>query len=234
MIDKAFAALATYDWGDDVQKLSAIEQAVVTTRDDPAARQELEDRLIAVLQADVSRDAKDYVCRKLRVVGTAAAVPALAELLSQEENSHMARYALERIPDEQAAQALREALSALSGKLKIGVIASLGARPDPDSVKLLAGLLDDSDTAVASAAAQALGAIRTPEAAAELIKMTSAAAEVQLAVTDATLACAEAQLAAGQKARALALYKSLAGGDHPKHIRLAATRGMLACAGKSE
>jgi HEAT repeat protein len=234
MIDKAFAALATYDWGDDVQKLSAIEQAVVTTRDDPAARQELEDRLIAVLQADVSRDARDYVCRKLRVVGTAAAVPALAELLSQEENSHMARYALERIPDEQAAQALREALSALSGKLKIGVIASLGARPDPDSVKLLAGLLDDSDTAVASAAAQALGAIRTPEAAAELMKMTSAAAEVQLAVTDATLACAEAQLAAGQKARALALYKSLAGGDHPKHIRLAATRGMLACAGKSE
>lgn len=234
MIDKAFAALATYDWGDDVQQLSAIEQAVVTTRDDPAARQELENRLIAVLRADVSRDAKDYVCRKLRVVGTAAAVPALAELLSQEENSHMARYALERIPDEQAAQALREALSALSGKLKIGVIASLGARPDPDSVKLLAGLLDDSDTAVASAAAHALGAIRTPEAAAELMKMTSAAAEVQQAVTDATLACAEAQLAAGQKARALALYKSLASGDHPKHIRLAATRGMLACAGTSE
>ena len=35
-----------------------------------------------------------------------------------------------------------------------------------------------------------------------------------------------------QVAQALAIYKGLAGADQPKHVRLAATRGMLACAGK--
>ena len=48
-------------------------------------------------------------------------------------------------------------------------------------------------------------------------------------LTDASLACAEALLADGKKAEALAIYKGFASDDQPKHVRLAATRGMLAC-----
>ena len=81
MLDQAFEALKTYDWGTDRKVLDPIEKAVVGTRDDAEARKDLEDRLAAVLKTDVSRDAKGYVCRKLRVVGTAASVPTLAELL---------------------------------------------------------------------------------------------------------------------------------------------------------
>jgi HEAT repeat protein len=231
MLDEAFDALITYDWGDDPKVLKPIDEAVVTTRDNPAARKELETRLIGTLKTDVSRDAKDYICRKLRVIGTAAAVPALAEMLGQEENSHMARYALERMPAAQAAQALRDAVPKLSNQLKVGVIGSLGSRQDGASVAIIAESLKDADESVARSAALALGAIRTPDAAKALQAASTTSAVVQSAVTDASLACAEALLAAGNKAQALALYKSLAGADRPKHVRLAATRGMLACAG---
>ena len=115
----------------------------------------------------------------------------------------------------------------------MGVIGSLGVRRDAASVPLLAALLGDADLAVARAAAFALGDIRTPEAAQALAKGKSTRAEANLAATDASLACAEQLLADGKRAEALAVYKRFVGDDQPKHVRLAATRGMLACAGKS-
>jgi hypothetical protein len=55
---------------------------------------------------------------------------------------------------------------------------------------------------------------------------------VKPAAVDASLACAESLLAAGKNLDALAIYKGLAAGDPPKHVKLAATRGMLACTSK--
>ena len=231
MLDQAFETLKTYDWGADRNALNPIDETVVATQGDAAARLQLENRLAAVLKTDVPRDAKDFVCRKLMVIGTAASVPALAELLPQEENSHMARYALERITAPEAAQALRDAVPKLSGKLKIGVIGSLGVRQDGASVKPLTALLSDADASVARAAAIALGAIRSAKAAKALQGADSVNAEAKLAVVDASLMCAEGLLASGEKAEALAIYKGLLGGDQPKHVKLAVTRGMLACAG---
>ena len=234
MLDQAFDALKTYDWGADPKVLKPIDEALVATRGDAAARQVLEARLVAVLKTDVSRDAKDFVCRKLQVIGTAASVPALAELLPNKELSHMARYALERIPVPEAAQALRDALPKIDNALKIGVMGSLGVRRDVASVPALAGLLGDADVAIARSAALALGAIRAPEAARALQEAKPEKIEAKIAVTDACLACAEGLLAAGKKGEAMAVYKAFIGEDQPKHVRLAATRGMLACAGKSE
>ena len=160
-------------------------------------------------------------------------MPALAGLLPDKDLSHMARYALERIPAPEAAQALRDALPKVSGALKIGVIGSLGARRDAASVPALAALLGDADKAVACAAACALGDIGTPEAAKALGEFAKKAPEgVKPAVADGCLACAERLLADGKKAEAVAVYKSLSGEDQPKHVRLAATRGLLAAAGK--
>jgi len=232
MLDDAFEALKTYDWGTDVKILVPIDEAVVATQGDAAARKELETRLAAVLATDVSRDAKDYVCRKLMIIGTAVSVPALAKLLLDKDNSHMARYALERIQDPAAAQAMREALPKLTGAQKIGAIGSLGVRRDAESVPVLAELVGDSDAAVARAAAYALGDIRTSAAAKALAASKSASADVKPAVTDASLACAEGLLAEGKKAEALVIYRRFAAGEQPKHVKLAATRGMLACAGK--
>lgn len=234
MLDEAFDALKTYDWGVDPKVLKPIDDAVIATRDDEVARKELESRLAAVLAAGAPRDSKDYVCRKLMVIGTAASVQSLAALLPEADHSHMARYALERIPAAEAAQALRDALPKLDGELKVGVIGSLGVRQDVASVPALAALVDAADAAVARSAALALGAIGAAESARALRAAKPADAEVQAAVRDSALTCAERLVAAGDKAEALAIYKSFLGDDQPKHVRLAATRGMLACAGKKE
>ncbi len=232
-LDKAFEALKTYDWGTDRKKMDPIDDAVVATYGDAAARKALEKRLAAVLGSGALRSAKDYVCRTLKTMGTAESVPALAALLPDKDLSHMARYALERIPAPEAAAAMRSALPGLTGKLKAGVIGSLGVRRDEASVSAVAGALGDADAAVASAAACALGDIGTPEAAKALAQAAKGAPEgVKLAVADGCLVCAEQLLADGKKAEAVALYKSLGGEDQPKQVRLAATRGLLSAAGK--
>jgi HEAT repeat protein len=234
MLDKALEALQTYDWGQDPKSISAIDEAIVASHGDAAKRKELEDTLSAQLKKDIPYDAKQSVCRWLMVIGTSASVPTLAELLTSKELSHMARYALTRNPAPEAAAALRDSLAKVSGPLKIGVISSLGDRGDADSVAALAGLLADGDPATARAAAKALGAIRSPEAAKAISSAKITDPSVQGASADASLACAEALLAAGKNGDALAIYKAFAGEGQPKHVSLAAKRGMLACAGKKE
>ena len=223
MLDKAFDALNEYNWGADPKVLNPINEAVVASHGDESARTALETRLAAVLDTDVSRDAKDFVCRKLMLIGTAASVPSLAKMLPNKDDSHMARYALERIPSQQAAAAMRDALPNLDDSLKVGVIASLGVRGDAESIPQLAGYLGDADEAVAAAAAYALGDLATPAAAKALADNKPTGQPARFAATDASFACAEAMLAEGKNSEALAIYKGFIGADHPKHIRLAAT-----------
>ena len=127
---------------------------------------------------------------------------------------------------------MRDALPKVKGKIKVGVINSLGVRRDAESTGALVALLEDKDKQVAAAACSALGSIGTPEAA-KAVKAFQAKApkELSLAVADAQLTCAEQLLAAGKKADAMAIYKALAKSEH-KHVRVAGMRGMLAATGK--
>jgi HEAT repeat protein len=227
-VDNAFTTLKTYDWGADRNALNPIDQAIIATHGDSAARKALEKRLVDTLAGGISRSAQDYVCRKLRVVGTSQSVEALAVLLPAEETSHIARYALERIPDEKAVAAMRDALPKVSGKLKAGMIGSLGKRRDIKSIAAISKLLGDSDIQVAQAAAQSLALIGTSAAARELSKFAKKApANMKIPVADARLICAEKLLAGGEKSEAVALYKELQGNDQPAHVKIAAMKGML-------
>jgi len=226
MLEQTFEALKTYDWGMDRHVLDPIDEAVVKTRNDPAARKQLESQLLAVLQSNAPRDAKDFVCRQLRTIGTAASVPALEQLLADAELSHMARYALERIPEPQAGHALERQLRKLNGQLKIGIISSLGTRGQ--GVSLLRPLLHDSDEAVARAAAIALGSIATLDANKALASAKSRPA-LAAAFADASMACAENLRAAGHAKEAKATYERLLKGNPPESIRQAAERGLKAC-----
>ncbi len=237
-IDKAFEALKTFDWGVDYKKyrevLGPIEDAIPATHGDAAARKELETRLAAVLPTGASRAAKDFVGRKLAIIATAESVPALAALLPDKDLSHMARYALEQIPVAAATQALREALAKTSGAEKVGVIGSIGARRDEESIPDLAALVGDSDASIAAAAATALGDIGTAVAAKALQDAKPASDPVKLRVADARLAAGERLLAAGDKAGALAVYESLIASKPAKSILLAARRGQLKARGKNK
>ncbi len=229
-VDKAFDALKTYDWGQDRSVLKPIDDAVVASHKDNLARRELEKRLCAALSADAPHAAKDFVCRKLSLVGSGECVPTVSKLLTDEKLSHMARYALERIPDGLAVAAMRDALPKVKGKLKVGVINSLGVRRDAESTAALTALLKDSDQQIAAAAAAALGSIGTPDAA-KALDAFEAPEALALAVADAKLTCAEKLLADGKKVDALKIYKALTKSE-VKHVRVAAMRGMLAATGK--
>jgi HEAT repeat protein len=232
-VDKALETLKTYDWGADREALKPIDQAIIATQGDAAARKVLEKSLVDALAGGISRSAQDYVCRKLRVVGTTQSVEALAALLPAEETSHIARYALERIPDEKAVEAMRDALPKVGSKLKPGIIGSLGVRRDKKSITVISNLLGDSDIQVAKAAAQSLGLIGTPAAAKELSKFAKkASADMKIPVADACLVCAEQLLADGEKSEAVALYNKLKGDDQPTHVKAAAMKGILTAATK--
>lgn len=234
-LDGPFTALAAFDWGGDAAPLGVIDAAVVAAHGDAALTANLEKRLGSIISGASSRAAKDYACRKLSMIGTAASVPALAPLLTDPDESHMARFALERIPAPAAADALRQALGKVRGDLVVGMISSLANRRDTASVKPLTALLD-GDAKLAAAAAAALGRIATPDAAAALAVANPQAGPVADAVIDARLACADAFLAAGDREAARAIYQSIAtavGGAPQTHraraVRVAATSGLLTC-----
>ena len=233
-LDSPFTALAAFDWGGDAAPLGVIDAAVVAAHGDAALTANLEKRLGSIISGASSRAAKDYACRKLSMIGTAASVPALAPLLTDPDESHMARFALERIPAPAAADALRQALGKVRGDLVVGMISSLANRRDTASVKPLAALLA-GDAKIAAAAASALGRIATAEAAATLAAAKVQPGPVADAVVDARLACADALLAAGDRGAARAIYEAVAAGvgDAPttrrgRALRMAARSGILA------
>lgn len=202
----------------------------------PPEGKQAEARLIAVLQsAEASQKDKADACRQLAIVGSKQAVPALAGLLTDEKLSHMARYALEPIPDPAVDEALRDALGKLKGRLLVGVIASVGVRRDAQAVPALVKLLDDPDSDVAQAAARALGSIGTLEAAkalrAALGKTTDTAR--QLAICEGLLRAAENLAAKGDRDSARGIYDQLAALPKlPRHVRTAALQGKLSVSGK--
>lgn len=232
MLDNAFEALKKYDWGTELSAVAPIDDAVAASHDKPELQQDLEKRLVESLNSEISRDAKEYVCRKLAVVGTAACVPSLAPLLANAESSHMARFALERIPGQESAQALRDALAKASGDVKIGIISSLGARRDSGAVSALADFLKSGEASLARSAAMALGMIGTTESAKALQSALQPSAANPAAIVDALLNCAESLLAGNQRAEATAIYKGFTQDNQPRLVRLAGMRGLLACAGK--
>jgi len=226
MLDQAFEALKTYEWGMDPIVLQPIEDAIISN---PADAAKLEARMIAVLGSPVPVAAKDAVCRMLRTIGGTSSVPALAALLADEKLIHMACYALERMPAQEAGQTMRTALPHAAGKQKIGLIGALGVRGEADSVEPLRSLLAAGDSAIATAAALALGAIGSL-AAAEALVAAEANAGAKSAIADASMACAEKLLVTGNKSAAKAIYQKLLSSGPAKQVQVAATSGLRACA----
>jgi HEAT repeat protein len=202
-LDAAIAALPHYDVGSPRGVLAPIDDAVRAAMGQEVSRQALEQRLAAVLPEDVSVLAKEYVCGKLDWIGGSASVPALAALLSHPGLAHAARRSLEAMPCPEAAQALRKALPKAKGNDLLGLINALGNRRDAASVSVLVDLLKASETAVAAAAAVALGKIGTVAAGKGLIKFQTQLPEIrQRETADACLDCAERLESAGHREEA--------------------------------
>jgi HEAT repeat protein len=227
-LTQAFTLLQTFDWGQGHETLQAIEDAILATRNDVAQRRALEQRLGACLSSPAPAAAKQFVCRKLSLIGTEASVPAVAALLGNAELSHIARLALERIPGSVPSDALRTALPQVDDRLKVGIIQSLGVRGDAAAVAVLTSLLRHTNNAVAGTAATALGQTGTPEAAHALSEFCrTAPPTLRPIVTDAWLIAAERLARSGERTEALAIYRHLFTDPTESALRPAAFRGLV-------
>jgi HEAT repeat protein len=178
---------------------------------------------------DATLAQKQDACRALALVGTDKSVPALAALLGDAGLSHMARLALEPIPDPAVDAALRDALGTVTGSPLLGVIGSIGVRGDQQAIPALAKLLAAADPALAAAAARALGEIGSADAAKSLESGLKGASPGQLqAVCEGLLRCAESLTKSGQNKEAQAVYALLRGiPQAPHQVRTAVLRGTV-------
>jgi len=194
----------------------------------PAASEELETKLIGVLQSEAPYQEKAAACRQLSVIGTAKSIGPLAALLADEKLSHMARYALEPMSDATVDQAFREGLGKLKGKPLIGVIGSVGVRGDTQAVGMLAKMLHDRDGEVAEASARALGKIGNAAATTALQgALAKASGDRQLAVCEGLFRCAEGFVAQGRRKEAIGIYDVLLKLKAPHQVRGGALRGAI-------
>jgi HEAT repeat protein len=191
----------------------------------PAGDSSATAQYLAVLQSNAGRKAKADACRELARVATPEAIAVLADLLPNEELSHMARYALEPIPDPAADEGPLGALARTQGQMLVGVIGSLGKRGSPKAVSSLRSLLSDADPDVAQAAARALGSIGGSAATDALLQDLPHTLPVnRVAVCEGLLRCAEKLNAKSAET----VYDALRALPFAPHqVRTAAIRGAI-------
>jgi hypothetical protein len=228
-LQELLGKVKTYDWGQSRLPLTEVSEIIKKAQGDKEQLAKIEKALLGVLESDATRAGKQFVCRELSIIGTEQSVPTLAKMLTGEETSDMARYALERIPGSAVDEALRRSLRGARGNARIGIINSLGQRRDEGSVKILSMILGrrrNQETAIAAAAA--LGQIANSQAAEALAEAKNEAEGKLLSVVlDAYLKCADKLVADGNKIKAMGIYKELQKEGMPKPIRTAALTGMI-------
>ncbi len=143
--------------GQDVKPhyaLRCLANHVLAVKDE-GARKELSDALAAALLSDRSNHVKRFLCQELQWAGGEEAVPALGELLLDEELVEAATMALLAIRRDAAAQ-FRAALPLAHGRCRLNVIQALGDVKDTESIDSLKSALRDPDRDVRLAAARGL------------------------------------------------------------------------------
>jgi len=225
-----FKRAAAYESGASTEPLREIERLLNASVNDAKNRAELEEALILLLATEATFEAKRFGCKQLAVYGSLTALPALENLLKQEDTVGMACLALGGMRSPKAGDVLRNALPGSQGTALLQIVGSLGNRAEPDSVKPLESLVRDPDTAVACAAIRALGSIDAPSARNAVAALRrEAKPSVAAAVAEASLNGAGQLAAAGDRKAAAALCGELLKTALPTHLRRGAFGLLLRC-----
>ncbi len=155
-----------------------LETFLAASGQDRAALGDLQKKLLVVLAApDTTTTGRDLILRAVHRMGFCDDVPPVAALLTDAKLSHMARYALEAVPDPRVDDALIAALPKTDGNTKAGIVTSLGLRRSEKAMTAIVPLTDSADATVAGAALTALGRIGTTSCAEALLKSAAPALE---------------------------------------------------------
>ena len=191
------ADLADYRYSVDdtvARQIDALANRLELSSDGSGQAEQLA-RLLAeqLTKPETSVDARNFILRQVSRLGGPEAVPAVAAQLRDAATADMAMYCLQRLPGEQASEALLAALKAQPERA--GALASmLGQRRYAAAVPALAALLGDARHG--EQAALALGAIGDEAAAQALVAaLPGAKGGLRLAVLAGLADCAEVAVA---------------------------------------
>ncbi len=221
--------LVSMEYGQDTKTMMEVEKRVsAALLKGPEATSVLADRLAQLLSPSSTDFCKRFVCRQLHKIGTEQQVPDLIRLLREGEPFDAALYALENIPGDGIDRSLCRILGSSGGKIRIGIINTLGQRHSATSIDPLSSMLTDSDTETALAAVSALSKIGSDKAFAPLQKLLPNPPDhLRSAVLEACLECAEQRLTQGKRDQAAQLYKSLFLADGGDTVRGVALLGLV-------
>lgn len=222
------SAAATYESGQSLETWRRLESLAREATTNTVLRSQLETGLAKILQAPATYDAKRLACQQLAIIGSDRSLPAIAELLKNNETVDIACLALSTHPSVKANEILRHALPNLSGSARVQVINTLGDRRDAKSVELLSALTRDPEAATAEAAIVSLGKIGNQAAArviAELRKTSRPA--LDHAVVESSLRLAQQRARSGDRKNAVAVYEDLSQPGQSAAVRRAALEALL-------
>lgn len=227
-LDALVDTIKGYTWGQSRAELTALQAVIRRSLGSPQALGAIEKTMQRLLAKETSLAVKDFACRELSTIGTASSVAALAALLGNPETEHMARYALERIPGEEADKALLAALTDTTpATTTVGILSSLGVRRSPGAARVIGRIATGDDAAAAAAAIQALGIIGSADTSAVLRRLHGTVSpDRRRAVLDAMALCADQLAADGHSSEAMTLYDILYAAEHPAIIRIASLTGI--------
>lgn len=188
-----FTAVAATGYADHGRAFGWLDTAVAEAGKDPALRDVLEGRLLDLLASPAATPAARQAAAEQLGRILPAALPAkhralklLGPWLTDPARVNVARLALEPVSGEAVDELFVKSLKGATGAARLALVQSIGNRRIASAVPALKALLANSDSALAAAAAKALGAIATPKAYAALTaKDTPATAAVWQARLDA-------------------------------------------------
>ncbi|MEZ0265264.1 MAG: hypothetical protein ACAI43_11090, partial [Phycisphaerae bacterium] len=230
-VDKAVAALAGST--SDKDATAAVVRVVRETGGDPKLRAHLEEKLVGLLEADATTyEGRVRACQALWVVGGERALGVLERMLADERDSHLACYAIGRLPSAHAGQALARGLGLAKGRAAVNILNTLGSRAEAGQVDAIAKRVRDPDEAVVDAALAALAKIGTQAAYGPIVQVRAGMkGDARRRADLALMEWAERATAMGNVDSARKLYAVLMRPENDALVRRGAVAGLVALPG---
>ena len=171
----------------------------------------LETKLIAALKAsETNFRAKQYACDLLSQLGSVSSIPAIADLLDDEELAFAACTALQQMQMAEAGTALSQKLLVVDDAFKPGILSALSTRVEQASISAIKEFVPYKAVLIEGMAIRALGRIGGVDAA-EIIQKASTKFENKLARDETLLLIAEGLA----DEDAIIIYNKMIGKTHP-------------------
>lgn len=225
-IAAAIQAVSDYDFDRPRTKLVEVERLINSTHGSRAARLQIEKLMAALLTSKATVAAKQFICKKLWIIGTDLSLPALASLLEGSDPvlSEAACYALRSQDSAAALAVLRKSLTRCRGVARVAILNLLGDKKDATSAAQIITLASDPDPLLSDAAICALGKIASGESVAALDRMHRGPDPIRRLNSAHALLQAGQQLAQkGNPAAARAIWSQLVKDTEVPQIRRGAS-----------